>query len=119
MEASDGKWIQTMDDGVLLFKNITNSVQESSKADKGDNEYQHSEANCLLEFEETSNELREGQKYYHSEKNKICILEEVNIDEPAAEGENEEEKKEDENKDSSKSDIIQTWCGQIFSDKIT
>lgn len=46
MESREGLWLKTMDDGVLLFKNIALSVKETDKdKDKEENEIQHSEAN--------------------------------------------------------------------------
>lgn len=74
MESEKGKWLQTKDDGVLLFKNISFSIKEADKEEKKDTEYEHNEANCVLTFEENSIKYNYGTKLFHHEMGAFCTV---------------------------------------------
>jgi len=70
----DAKWIQTKDDGVLLFKNVSFNVQEADKEEKDENKYPHNEENTIIDFEEDKEKYDVGFKYYNTEKEKFCSV---------------------------------------------
>jgi hypothetical protein len=74
MEKADSKWLKTKDDGVLLFKNIALSVKESDKEDKLDEEYEHTEENCIINFDNPDSKFQTGQRYFHSEMCVFCTV---------------------------------------------
>lgn len=80
MESRDCKWLKTKDDGVLLFKNIS-IVKESDKADDSKNEYEHTEENCVLNFDSLDSRFLPGQKYFHSEMGVFCTISDRILDE--------------------------------------
>ena len=67
MESVDGKWLKTMDDGVLLFKNIALSVKESDKETKQETDYEHTQENSIINFDDSDNKYQVGQRYFHTE----------------------------------------------------
>lgn len=76
MESKDCKWLKTMSDGVLLFKNIAFSVKETDKPDKKDedDEYAHTEENCVIQFDKPEDKYMPGQRYYHTEMCVFCSV---------------------------------------------
>ena len=79
MESEKGKWLETKDDGVLLFKNISFSIKEADKEEKKNVDYEHSEANCILTFDEHTWKYNYGTKLFHQEMKVFCtVTERVN-----------------------------------------
>jgi hypothetical protein len=75
-----GTWIDTMDDGTLYFKNVSLQCNElKTKSDK-QKEYEHTEANCILELSEAEGKYDTGQKYYHSELKQFITIYEIEHD---------------------------------------
>ena len=74
MEQEKGKWLQTKDDGILLFKNISFSIKEADKEEKKDVEYEHTEANCILNFDEHTCKYIYGTKLFHQEMKVFCTV---------------------------------------------
>lgn len=70
----DTKWVQTKDDGVLLFKNVSFSVREAEKEAKDENKYPHNEDNIIIDFEDEKEKYEVGFKYYNTEKEKFCSV---------------------------------------------
>lgn len=74
MESRDGIWLKTMNDGVLLFKNIALSAKETDKPKDEENKFEHTEANCVQEFSEDTQEYSVGNKLFHSEMGVFCTV---------------------------------------------
>ena len=74
MESVGGKWIETMNDGVILFKNISSAVKEVVKDEKKEIEYEHNEANTVLTFEDAKLQLTVAGKYIYGEEKKLCTI---------------------------------------------
>lgn len=71
---SRGKWVNTRDDGVLLFKNVNLDLKETDKVDNKENDYEHKEENCVLEFDEDASKYPIGSKHFHTEMSVFCIV---------------------------------------------
>lgn len=74
MESEKGKWLQTKDDGVLLFKNISFSIKEADKEEKKEVDYEHNEANCVITFDENICKFNYGTKLFHTEMGAFCTV---------------------------------------------
>ena len=75
MESKKGIWLNTMNDGVLLFKNVSLSVKESDKEDKKDEDaIEHSADNQVLKFDEDEVLYPHGSKYFHNEMQVFCTV---------------------------------------------
>ncbi|CAI2373686.1 unnamed protein product [Moneuplotes crassus] len=75
MESKKGIWLRTKDDGVLLFKNINLSQQESDKEEKKDPDaVEHSKETVIHEFEEDVQPFTHGSKYFHTEMQVFCTV---------------------------------------------
>ena len=70
----DAKWVQTKDDGMLLFKNVCFSVQETDDKKKDENKFPHNEDNIIIDFEDEKEKFEIGFKYFNTEKNKFCTV---------------------------------------------
>lgn len=75
MESKKGIWLRTKDDGVLLFKNINLSQQESDKEEKKDPDaVEHSKETIVHDFEEDVQPFAHGAKYFHAEMQVFCTV---------------------------------------------
>lgn len=70
----NAKWIQTKDDGVLLFKNVSFNIKETDKEDRDDNKYPHNEENIIIDFEDEKEKYETDFKYFNVQKNKFCTV---------------------------------------------
>ncbi len=70
----DAKWIQTKDDGVLLFKNVSFNIKETDKEDKDDNKYPHNEENIIIDFEDEKEKYETDFKYFNVQKKQFCTV---------------------------------------------
>lgn len=75
MESS--AWIETIDDGVLYFKNVTLQVKEISEKSKKPALYEHTEANCVINLSAAAPKYEVSKKYLHSELNKFVTIDEL------------------------------------------
>lgn len=69
-------WVETLNDGLLPFKNVTFSIQESLKEEKEDKEFPHTQENVILDFESENVPFNTGAKYFHTEKKQFWTIEE-------------------------------------------
>lgn len=76
-----GTWIETMDNGTLYFKNVSLQSKEVKEPKDGDKEYEHTEANCILELTNTENIFDSGAKFYHTELDQFVTISKVEFDE--------------------------------------
>jgi hypothetical protein len=70
----DVKWVETKNDGILLFKNVSFNVRETDKAEVNENEYEHNQDNIILDFEADVAKYEAGMKYYHTIDNKFITV---------------------------------------------
>lgn len=80
-KASKGAWIETMDDGVLYFKNTSSHIKEIKEKVEMGQEYEHNEENCIIKLTNPDTELAAGKKYLHAQSDKIVTVVEVERDE--------------------------------------
>lgn len=75
METQAPKWVKTMDDGVLPFKNVDLNFKETDKEEKAnEDEYKHCEDNIFVDFSDSSQKYNHGSKYFHSEMGVFCTV---------------------------------------------
>lgn len=77
----DVKWVETKNDGILLFKNVSFNVRESDNSEENKNEYEHNQDNIILDFEADKAKFEAGMKYFHVVENKFMTVISKNEDE--------------------------------------
>lgn len=77
----DVKWVETKNDGILLFKNVSFNVRETENSDENKNEYEHNQDNIILDFEVDKAKFEAGMKYFHVIENKFMTVVSKNEDE--------------------------------------
>ena len=77
----DVKWVETKNDGILLFKNVLFNVRETEKAEENKNEYIHNQDNIILDFDADKALYEAGMKYYHAVEKKFLTIVSKNEDE--------------------------------------
>jgi hypothetical protein len=70
----DVKWVETKNDGILLFKNVSFNVRETDKTEVNENEYEHNQHNIILDFEADEAKYEADMKYYHTIENKFVTV---------------------------------------------
>lgn len=81
MESKRGLWLKTRDDGVLLFKDVALVIQETDKEDKKDDEVEHTEENCVLNFTDKEVKYPHGSKFFHKDMGVFCTVTDSTYDE--------------------------------------
>lgn len=71
MESRDCKWLNTRDDGILLFKNIAFNIKESDKKDEDGDDYE-----IISNFSNPDNKFQVSQRYFHSDMLVFCTISE-------------------------------------------
>jgi hypothetical protein len=70
----DVKWVETKNDGILLFKNVSFNVRETDKAEVNQNEYEHNQDNIIVDFEADTAKYEAEMKYFHTIENKFVTV---------------------------------------------